>query len=128
MSYSDVFPDLAEVYLEDSWVLAVAADSSGATFRIDLVLTRRHPCYTAPIAGEQHCYRTGWLSVVGDTAADLQLSGAAPTLDPDGTEDLGNIDTFEPQTGDWWELTGEWGTLRVHQPSVHVDFTSHPRT
>jgi hypothetical protein len=35
VEYQDAFADFAEIYLEDSWVLDVAATEHGVSFRLD---------------------------------------------------------------------------------------------
>jgi len=56
VEYQDVFADLADIYLEDSWVLDVSATEHGVAFRLDAVLTPDHLRYHPPAPGEQHCY------------------------------------------------------------------------
>ncbi len=63
-------PGLADVYLEDSYVLGIEARPAELRFLLDLVLTPSHEQYRPPLPGEQHCYRKG--------LADLQGSNSAP--------------------------------------------------
>lgn len=94
--YDTAFPALRDVYLEDSWVLALYPSEFEVTFRIEAVLTASHPGYHPPKPGEQHCYAAADLRVRGDLPIDYHLSGARPAVDLTGTQDLGNIDTFLP--------------------------------
>lgn len=59
MDYSEAFPDLAGVLLEDSWVLDIAPSERAVSFQLDVVLTPDHPRHRPPTTGEQHCYLTG---------------------------------------------------------------------
>ncbi len=47
---------LTEVYLEDSYVLAIKEGGSTLVFAMDLVL-ESHPLYKKPREGERYCYR-----------------------------------------------------------------------
>lgn len=55
--YSSI-PELADVYLEDSWVLSISAQPGLLVLVIDV---ERHPAYRTPAADEQYCYRRGIL-------------------------------------------------------------------
>lgn len=119
VGYDDAFPELAAVYLEDSWVLEVAPSGEGVAIRLEAVLTPEHPLYRHPAPHEQHCYRAGWLTVTGN-AIDVQLSGRNPSLDPDGSADYGSIDTFRTVADGFWEMEGDWGSVKVNQPVVRL--------
>ena len=112
--------DLAEVYLEDSWVLGVAAEPGVIRFDIDFVLTERHPSYGPPKPDEQYCYRRGSLVFEGVTDVNWTEQGAPPARDSTGEIDYGNIDamTFE---NDGYELRGLWGKMTLSATTVRVD-------
>lgn len=121
--YYETFSDLAGVSLEDSWVLEVAPSDHGLSFRLETVLTPEHPLYEAPKQGEQHCYRTGWLSVEGAAPMDIRLSGNRPATDVTGDPDFGHVDAFVfNPTEDRWELEGDWGFAVVRTPEVTLRF------
>ena len=120
VDYQDKFQAVADVVLAESWVLEVAPFDTGAAFRLDVVITERHPDYSAARPGEVYSYRKGWLRLFSDSGAELALSGARPARDASGEEDLGHIDSFDAVGGDWWELQGDWGLLRVRQPTVEL--------
>lgn len=125
MEYQDAFEDLADIYLEDSWVLEVSPTEQVATFRLDAVLTPDHPRYQPPAPGEQHCYRRARLSVASSKRSTLHRSDAPPATDASGEVDFGNIDVFT--LVDWdgdiaWEMSGDWGDLLTVEPSVAVTF------
>ena len=56
-AYSGAFESLRDVYLEDSWVLAIQPSSPSLAFDLDVVLTPSHPNYRGARPGEQHDYR-----------------------------------------------------------------------
>lgn len=123
MEYHEAFADLAEIYLEDSWVLNVAPTERGATFRLDVVLTPSHPRYQSPSPGEQHCYRRAQLTVGGRRRSLLRPSDIPPARDASGELDFGNIDVFIQ--ADWdgeasWELSGDWSDLQIVEPFVNL--------
>ncbi len=124
MEYHEAFPELAGIYLEDSWVLEVAPSTTGMSFRLEVVLTPEHPRYRPPAAGEKHCYLAGWLTVRSREPIDADLSGAAPATDATGTgtSDFGNIDRFVVGPGETWEMEGSWGQVQVVRPEVSLLF------
>jgi hypothetical protein len=122
MQHHEAFSDLAGVYLEDSWVLELAPNDDGLAIRIEAVLTPEHSRYEPPKPGEQHCYRSGWLSVRADSI-EIILSGRPPATDATGEADFGNVDAFAfDPTDDHWKLEGDWGYARVHDPKVTLRF------
>lgn len=118
-SYTE-FPDLARVYLEDSYVLGIQ-DNSGdtLTFAIEAVLTPRHPDYRPPAPAEQRCYRDAQLVLGPATAIRWIHRTHAAYTDATGETDLGNIDSLT-FSGDHYEISGDWG-------EVHVTATAFPR-
>jgi hypothetical protein len=118
VQYHQAVSDLAGVYLEASWVLELAPTDHELALRIEAVLTPEHPLYGPPRPGEQHCYRTGWLSVRGD-GIEVHLSGRRPSQDATGEDDFGNVDAFSfDPVDDHWHLEGDWGNAHVHSPEV----------
>lgn len=122
MDYQDAFDSLAEVYLEDSWVLELAPRERGLAFRLETVLTPRHELSASPRPGDQHCYRAAWLDVTSEDLVALTLSGAKPATDASGSVDYGNIDSFVSDDGVTWVLEGDWGRAQVLSPKVAVTF------
>ena len=119
MSRDAIFEPLAAV----SWVLEVLASTHGIAFRLDAVLTEEHPMYSEPRPGEQYCYRTAWRDLASHQPIDVALSGGRPAIDPDGSEDLGNIDRFEfDEHESRWVMEGAWGSVLMHDPTVTLRF------
>lgn len=120
------FEDLEDVYLEDSWVLRLAAAESSVAFTLEAVLGIGHSEYTSPESDQQYCYRTATLLLCSDTPITYELSGQRPHIDPDGSTDLGNIDTFEALGRDTWRLTGDWGRITITNPKVTLTLDIAP--
>jgi hypothetical protein len=117
-SYDDAFPDLRDVYLEDSWVLRLDPAERSVAFTLEAVLTLEHVRYHRPIPGEQYCHERAVLTLTSRSPVDYQLSGALPSHDLSGSGDLGNIDSFRQSNSNSWELTGDWGLLTIVNPRV----------
>ncbi|HVW39840.1 MAG TPA: hypothetical protein VHC18_00665 [Amycolatopsis sp.] len=108
----DQFPDLAGVYLEDSYVLAIREDADTVSFALEAVLTPQHPRYRPPQPDEQYCYAKANLVFTSVSEVRwLERSGLVFT-DATGEADLGNIDTMN-YTNDHYELTGDWGQVQI---------------
>jgi hypothetical protein len=56
-TYHDAFASLANVILEESWVLGVEASLTELTFRVDLVLAPVYASHRPPPTGQTRCYR-----------------------------------------------------------------------
>jgi hypothetical protein len=113
---------LAEVYLEDSYVLGIEARPGELRFLLDLVLTPSHTAYRPAAPGEQHCYRRAQLVFTGVTRLVWTDQGAPPARDACGELDYGNVDVYE------WDdaghrLTGDWGRIEVVAEAVSVDLS-----
>jgi hypothetical protein len=120
--YSEL-PELAELILEESFVLAVEATPGSVMFEMDFVLTPQHPQYAPPPASERECFRRGTLRLTGVTQLQWDEQGAAPATDATGEKDLGHIDSFQ------WEskrlvFEGDWGRLAVVGDGVEVSLRS----
>lgn len=109
-------PDLASVYLEDSFVLDIIEEPGELKFRLEAVLTEHHPNYTHPKPGEQYCYADAWLTFPDVTRTDWEHRTTQRFTDASGEEDLGNIDFLE-RPDDHWHIGGDWGEARVHTPA-----------
>jgi hypothetical protein len=117
-SYDDAFPDLRDVYLEDSWVLRLDPAEHSVVFTLEAVLTPGHLRYHRPHPGEQYCYERAALRLSSRSPVAYQLSWSPPAQDLSGVDDLGNIDTFREIDSRSWELTGTWGLLTIVNPLV----------
>src|SRR5215217_9049321 len=66
-NYTD-FPELINVYLEDSFVLGIQEESDFLSLSIEAVLTPENPNYHPPLPGEQYCYMDADLVIDGATS------------------------------------------------------------
>lgn len=104
--------NLAEVYLEDSYVLDIIETDSSVSFALDAVLTKRSSHYSPRHLGEQYCYATGQLTFVDVNSVNWITRSLQAAKDPDGTIDYGNIDTLAANE-DTYALAGDWGYVRI---------------
>lgn len=116
MNY-DELPNLATFYLEDSFVLEIVDEPATLRFRLDAVLTPDHPSYHPPAVGEQHCYAAAWLIFDQVREHEWLHRSTRTSSDANGEQDLGNIDSMS-RDGDWWDLEGDWGRVRVRTAAV----------
>jgi len=110
------FPDLANFYLEDSYVLDIQETEGSITFVLDAVLTPGHPSYAEPPPDEQHRYVTARLTLAG--ASEIRWLRRSPRAyrDATGETDLGNVDRLVLED-DHYEATGDWGEVWVFTTS-----------
>ncbi|WP_094025494.1 hypothetical protein [Nocardia cerradoensis] len=106
------YPALAEVYLEDSYVLQISDTSGSVRFVLDAVLKPGHPAYREPLPGEEYCYVRAELVFVDVSKTDWISRSSQTYRDATGEEDLGNIDSFV-NSGAFYELEGDWGKVHI---------------
>jgi hypothetical protein len=112
--YYDI-PALHDIYLEDSFVLGIEERDGGISFTVDAVLTADHPRYHEPEPGEQYCYAGVVLAFRETTSIEWLERSDHVFTDPDGEQDLGNIDVLRWE-GDLYDIAGDWGRVQVHSP------------
>jgi hypothetical protein len=119
----DDLPGLRGYYLEDSYVLAIRLSGDELAFDLEIVLLTDHPEYSPPKPGEQHCYRTGRLSFPCPTEVRFDGSSIAlrPTVDMDGSVDLGNIDSLVRIEVGRYDVSGDWGSIKVRSEAPAVE-------
>ena len=117
------FADLANVYLEDSFVLGIDEKPDALSFQLEAALTPSHPRYHEPKPDEQHCYADATLTIGGATRIEWVTRSSQTSRDATGEEDLGNIDSLQ-HIDDHYEITGDWGQVRVYSTAApQVTFT-----
>jgi hypothetical protein len=118
----ELLPGFDGYYLEDSSVLRISATATEVTFWLDVVLTPKHPLYSPPKPGEQHCYRQARLVFHPPAEVVWEAVRIAPSRDADGEVDFGSIDLFSVED-DWYMLGGDWGRVRIRSslPSMVLD-------
>jgi hypothetical protein len=107
--YTDL-PQLAEIVLEESYVLGIRAEPGAVSFDMDFALTARHPDYAAPPPSETECFRRGTLRLLGVRRLSWVDQGLPPAVDASGEKDWGHIDSFEWEDGRF-VLAGGFGSL-----------------
>ena len=105
-------PGFENIYLEDSYVLSINANTISIQILLEAVLTENHPLYTPALSGEQYCYRQMTVKFPHPQTYDLVVNNISPIADPDGSVDYGNIDDFF-MADDKYYLRGEWGELTI---------------
>src|SRR6185312_1619426 len=105
-------PGLEGIYLEDSFVLDIAASDGAVEFALDAVLTPRHPLYHAPREGEQYCFRKLRLRFPRTVEVDWNRRSRDVRVDASGETDLGHIESFS-RSGERYHLFGDWGSVEI---------------
>ena len=97
LAYQDAVPDLAEIYLEDSYILAVDLDSSKLSMDMEFVLREGHPLWRPPNPDEHYCYQRGKLvfKQVHDMTPERIDWHCVPARDASGEIDYGNVDAMK---------------------------------
>jgi hypothetical protein len=125
----EVLPGFQDVYLEDSYVLAIDVTDDRATFGLEVVLRESHPQYTAPRTGEQYCYRPGMLVFPRVRRTEWIEKRLVPSTDASGSIDYGNIDELMEMSPGIFRLAGDWGGLVVESdpPLLRLNHGGNPR-
>ena len=113
--------DLEDIYLEDSFVLAVKASPGSVEFDMDVVLRESHPDYIPPKADEQYCYRRASLRFVGITGISLRMESIQKSRDANGELDYGGIDSFETDDSGFL-VRGDFGSVTIQGGTFSLDF------
>ena len=106
------FPGLANVYLEDRYVLKILEKPGELIFKLDAVLTPESPAYRAPRPDEQYCYAAGRLVFPSIVSIDWIKRTDQRFTDTTGERDLGNIDVLK-RDGNFFVAEGDWGEVCV---------------
>jgi len=109
----------SEIYLEDSFVLAISELDNEISFIVEIVLTENHPLYTKIKENEKYCYKRGKIIFQNLNKVKWLDKNIKPFTDSAGTEDYGNIDIFE-LSDEGYELSGDWGMLKVNSSPVKL--------
>lgn len=117
-SYTEL-PGLAEIVLEESYVLRVVVRPGEVTFEIEFALTTEHPAYSPPPPSETECFRRGSLRLVGIERLLWDGQGLPPAIDASGERDYGHIDSFEWGDGNYL-LYGDFGRIDATGRQVEV--------
>ena len=116
MNYHDI-TSLANVYLEDSFVIGIREQVGVVAFELEAVLTESHGSYLPPNLGEQYCYRRATLSFSGVRNINWSRKEMPRFFDASGEIDFGNIDSFVIDNS-VSTLEGDWGAVMIECESV----------
>lgn len=117
-SYYDL-DNLKNLYLEDSYVIAIEINGSYIKFDILAVIIKGHELYSIPIEGEEYCYKNISLQFPELKSYKFLSNKVNPMVDIDGQIDIGNIDSFVFDNGKYI-LEGEWGIIEIESTSPKV--------
>lgn len=106
---------------EDSYVLAIVVEPYSLRITTDFVLTRQHPRYRDPAAGERDCFLRGEIRVDGFRRIAWLATGTKPSIDSSGEADYGTLDEISVDGGEI-KLSGDWGTIEVAGGNLAVSF------
>jgi hypothetical protein len=114
--------ELAEVYLEDSYLLTVTVVPGLVELQLDVVLREGHPEYREPRESEQYCFRRGVLRFEGVEAVAWRMPGET---------DYGGVDSYRFD-GRVHRIAGDIGELTITcdppQLVLEPDTWSNPPT
>ena len=84
-------------------------------FEVDFVLTKVHPKFRPPVAGEWACFRRG--SLIFPNVSSLEglpkMSSVRPAVDATGANDYGHFDSFTESAPGRFDVTGDFGMFSV---------------
>ncbi|MDU9405102.1 hypothetical protein RTH46_21680 [Pseudomonas sp. zfem004] len=115
-------PLLSDIYLEDSYVLAIDEGVNSLVFELEAVLTEKHSKYEKPQEGEYYCYRRVSLRFLNVGAFEWLDRRFLVFSDSSGESDYGNIDKFNGGDG-WYALSGDWGAVVIRGGDIEVVIT-----
>lgn len=115
---------LAGLYLQDSYVLAIAKQDSSVVFTMDLALAPEHSHYQPPRPGEYHCFRRARIKLVQARSARFVEESMRAFHDATGEVDYGTIDSWVVR-GELTRISGDWGVLEVEGGTITVELDEH---
>ena len=100
--------------LNDSFVLSWYQTSDKVEIRLEASIWPQSAYYIKPKSDEHTCYRRATLTILGAVKVTglLPMDTVEPTIDPDGTEDYGNIDSLL-KISNGYSITGEFGLVQI---------------
>jgi|HubBroStandDraft_4_1064222.scaffolds.fasta_scaffold04524_5 hypothetical protein len=116
------FPGFENIYLEDSYLLDLRTNSQIEAL-VEAVLRESHPAYTPPKMGEQYSYKNIVIAFLGVKQYRWLEKKMAPTRDPDGQTDFGNIDELYALNGKYY-MSGGWGRIEIVSDPPTVAYPS----
>lgn len=100
--------------LNDSFILNWSKSKNGVSFNLEASIWPSSKYYQAPKATEHTCYKKAVLSFIScqDITGLKTMQQANSSIDPDGSEDYGNIDSLK-QTTNGFKLSGDFGNVHI---------------
>ncbi|MBU6953255.1 hypothetical protein [Hahella sp. HN01] len=100
--------------LNDSFVLNWDQDGDSLVFDLDASIWPESEYYSKPVEGEYACYRKATLifTNVKNISGLRNIESVIPTIDPDGSIDYGEIETF-CLTSSGFKLSGDFGLVTI---------------
>ncbi|RMP84013.1 hypothetical protein [Pseudomonas syringae] len=117
----------ADIYLEDSYVLAIEEAVSTLSLVMELVLLESHSLYVKPASDEAYCYRNAHIHFCLTQRVIWHQRSVLVSRGANGDTDLGNVDVFRIE-GATYHLKGDWGSVSVTCGTVLVDYEGSPHT
>jgi hypothetical protein len=111
--------ELAEVYLEDSYLLTVTVVPGLVELNLDVVLREGHSEYREPRKSEQYCFRRGVLRFEGVETVTWHMPEGKPARDASGETDYGGVDSYSFD-GRVHQITGDIGELTITCGPPHL--------
>jgi len=105
----------AGIDFEHSFLTGVIYDDESLTLELDFNLTEAHPRHSPPAAGEDGCYRGGYVRFA--EIDDLQIDKAKPI---EGEAQDYSIIYSVSGDGERFEFSTGWGEIKVTAKSVRV--------
>lgn len=115
---------LKDVYLEDSFVLAVAEEPTFFRLTLLVALREAHADFAPPAWRERYCYRLGILDFQRTRSVTWSRRTMLKYRDADGRVDFGNIDVFYREGEATYHLEGDWGVVDVVSDPPFVKLTT----
>jgi hypothetical protein len=102
------------VDLNDSFILSWYQDRDSLVIEIEASLWPESKYYSKPLEGEYTCYKKALVSFrnIQSIYGLKTLNEVKPIIEPDGSEDYGNIDTLEKENGQFL-VSGEFGNVTI---------------
>ena len=113
MDWTDI-SDFKGIDLNDSFVLSWNQTSDKVEINLEASIWPQSAYYIKPKSGEHTCYRRATLTIFGavEVTGLLPMDAVKPTVDPDGTEDYGTIDSLT-QNSTGYSIFGEFGLMHI---------------
>jgi hypothetical protein len=112
-------PALADLVLEESYVLAIETEPASVRFVVDFCLAQNHPNWRKPLPNEWACYHKGQLVLHPARVITWKPSGHPGAVDAAGEIDFGDFDEFDVD-GERIRMSGDWGEMEVLAESIEV--------